>query len=54
MSLTLRSPPRAGERNAAGNFEVRLEPQHAGKQVEAPRLEEDSDDGCCTRPAARQ
>jgi hypothetical protein len=40
----------AAERNAAGNFAVQLQQSHAGKQVEVPRLEEDTDSDCCSRP----
>ena len=40
----------SGERTEQGNFAVALKPQHAGKQVEVPRVEEDDpDSGCCTR-----
>lgn len=43
----------AGERTTAGNFAVALKPQHAGKQVEVAREEEeDADSGCCKRAPA--
>jgi hypothetical protein len=42
----------AGERTAEGNFAVKLEPQHAGKQVQTP-AESAEDDGCCSREGER-